>query len=135
MPTEYMVKFAQRGSKAVPVPCRLVVERRQLRHEVYSELEQMDDSIRNSSNSSSFRRFRNLLAWQPHDRTLFSDRSMQDVLAVSRGDTDPRDFVLVYRSSVLADGTDVGTMELAYRASTPTECVEILARLRFLLML
>lgn len=140
MTTEYLVKVTQRGSQAMPTSVRLVVDRRHLRHEMLDRSEQLQEEEDLSGRSGSarpgnFRRLKRLLTSRQSGKAIFSARSMHDVLAVSRCDNDPRDFVLVYRSSVLADATNVGTMELAYRASTPTECAEIVEKVRFLVAL
>jgi hypothetical protein len=65
-------------------------------------------------------------------KKLCCNRKVQDIIDVShRKNLDPRVFALTYRQPDSSEGRT----KIVYQACTPTECTEIVERLRFLLSL
>jgi len=138
--TEYYVAVAVRSSRARPAECTLVVDR----HRLYHQASRADGEEADTKKGSfmppllkNLRRHLQLEEWSQGDsQQLFAERQVRDIRAISCDGGHQRTFFVSYAgASSAGPGEPSPTVELVYEAQTPTECAEIVARLRFLLTL
>eukprot|EP00812_Abedinium_dasypus_P005238 NODE_1656_length_1091_cov_439.149614.p1 GENE.NODE_1656_length_1091_cov_439.149614~~NODE_1656_length_1091_cov_439.149614.p1 ORF type:complete len:258 (+),score=73.35 NODE_1656_length_1091_cov_439.149614:173-946(+) len=148
--TEYFVAVHVRGSRVRSTNCVLVVDREKLTHtvapaEMFSDDASGSPSPKRGGGSLLTRSLRHLQLDFPTHRDremqaeILTERRVQDVRDVSHQVRSKRGFMVTYATPTSADGGDNGDnggeLQMGYRAQTPTECVEIVARIQFLLTL
>lgn len=139
--TEYFVMVAPRGSRGRPVQCTLVVDRGRLRHQVPRghQPPERPEQRKSSFIAPLLKNFSRHLQHGDNigvEPAIFVERCVRDICTITRDESHGRAFSVVYSASGGgAGGTQrhTSSIELAYEAQTPTECSEIIARLRFLM--
>jgi hypothetical protein len=138
--TEYFVMVAPRDSRGRPVQCALVVDRGSLRHQVPRghRPPKRPEPRKSSFIAPLLKNFSRHLQQDDNievEPAIFVERCVCDICTITRDESHGRAFSVVYSGAGGAGGAqrDTRSIELAYEAQTPTECSEIIARLRFLM--
>eukprot|EP00811_Abedinium_folium_P009895 NODE_1914_length_2337_cov_4.248416.p1 GENE.NODE_1914_length_2337_cov_4.248416~~NODE_1914_length_2337_cov_4.248416.p1 ORF type:complete len:648 (-),score=129.17 NODE_1914_length_2337_cov_4.248416:191-2134(-) len=143
--TEYLVSARTRGSDMRPVDCVLVVGRERLTHRTapaimqighYSEPENRVGSgiaqyLRHFGKQLALGSFTKRQKQSHAEREILAEQRVQDIREVTQDADDKRVFMVAYRNA-----EDVGaTRRIEYHAQTPTECAEVVTRIRVLVTL
>jgi len=136
--TEYVVTVAARGSRARPAECELIVDRDRLYHRVPRGAPQLEraDHKRTSFMSPLLRKLgRHLHLAEPSsaEASIFTERRVSSVRSIACDESHQRAFLVTYGvQGGSGSNSKESLVELVYEAQTPTECAEIVARLKFL---
>eukprot|EP00811_Abedinium_folium_P012064 NODE_2117_length_2289_cov_8.541166.p1 GENE.NODE_2117_length_2289_cov_8.541166~~NODE_2117_length_2289_cov_8.541166.p1 ORF type:complete len:653 (+),score=151.13 NODE_2117_length_2289_cov_8.541166:225-2183(+) len=140
--TEYFVSARIRGSDMRPVDCVLVVGRERLTHRTaaarleigcFSGLEKRVGSVfaQYFGKQLALSFFPKRQKQSQAEREILAEQRVQDIREVVQDADDKLGFMVAYRNA-----KDVGaTRRIEYQAQTPTECKEVVARMRVLVTL
>eukprot|EP00811_Abedinium_folium_P011293 NODE_2044_length_2306_cov_16.670032.p1 GENE.NODE_2044_length_2306_cov_16.670032~~NODE_2044_length_2306_cov_16.670032.p1 ORF type:complete len:659 (+),score=136.75 NODE_2044_length_2306_cov_16.670032:143-2119(+) len=140
--TEYFVSARIRGSNMRPVECVLVVGRERLTHRTapakmqighYGELAMRVGGVlaHYICHSGKPLPLSSFTKQSQAEREILAEQRVQDIREVVQDADDKRGFMVAYHNA-----EDVGaTRRIEYQAQTPTECAEVVARMRVLVTL